>query len=260
MKAILSGEGRTLVCLILCLAGPFTAGPSSDLLGERDLAARLALVAPTPIPSQPSAIDAHLQEERGLAEARQLEDERPRLMSFFEAIAGNDRDTLCKMLNKGMDPNVELPVPVPVAFQKRFTDENLRYHVTSSFCGCPAAKDPPRSEIMQSLMRIFRITIKLTEQKALYAVNHTLAAEGTHTAQPKGVLQAPYRGGNGTRVPHACGHDAQAALAGELTPGDGIRPGMLSFPEACGYSWRWRSACNMRKGFEGLSALVGTVL
>jgi hypothetical protein len=74
-----------------------------------------------------------------------------------------------------------------------------------------------------------------------------------------GVLQAPYRGGNGTRVPHACGHDAQAALAGELTPGDGIRPGMLSFPEACGYSWRWRSACNMRKGFEGLSALVGTV-
>src|SRR5258705_6043923 len=101
MKAILSGEGRTLVCLILCLAAPCTAGPSSDLLGERDLAARLALVAPTPIPSQPSAIDARLQEERGLAEARQLEDERPRLMSFFEAIAGNDRDTLCKMLNEG---------------------------------------------------------------------------------------------------------------------------------------------------------------
>ena len=47
MKAILSGEGRTLVCLIFCLVGPFTAGPSSDLLGERDLAARLALVAPT---------------------------------------------------------------------------------------------------------------------------------------------------------------------------------------------------------------------
>jgi hypothetical protein len=84
-----------------------------------------------PIPSQPSAIDAHLQEERGLAEARQLEDERPRLMSFFEAIAGNDRDTLCKMLNEGMDPNAELPVPVPAAFQKRFTDENLRYYVAS---------------------------------------------------------------------------------------------------------------------------------
>ena len=209
MKAILSGEGRTLVCLILCLAGP--SGPSSDLLGERDLAARLALIAPTPIPSRPSAIDAHLQEERGLAEARQLEDERPRLMNFFEAIAANDRDTLCKMLNEGMDPNVELPVPVPVAFQKRFTDENLRYYVASEkgftalmfatalgnhkFVNIllSAGADPwkltkrhktyalwlaakyKHIEIMQSLMRIgpnhesqaFRITIKLTEQKAL---------------------------------------------------------------------------------------------
>jgi ankyrin repeat protein len=131
MKAILSGEGRTLVCLIFCLVGPFRAGPSSDLLGERDLAARLALVAPTSIPSPPSAVDAHLKQERGLGEARQLGDERLRLMSFFEAIAGNDRDTLCKMLNEGMDPNAELPVPVPVAFQKRFTEERLRYYLSS---------------------------------------------------------------------------------------------------------------------------------
>src|SRR4030095_8838517 len=121
---------RTLVCLIFCLAGPFMAGPSSDLLGERDLA-RLALAAPNPIPSRPSAVDAHLEEERGLAETRQLGDERLRLMNFFEAIAGNDRDTLCKMLNEGMDPNAELPVPVPVAFQKRFTDERLRYYLSS---------------------------------------------------------------------------------------------------------------------------------
>jgi ankyrin repeat protein len=131
MKAILSSEGRTLVCLIFCLARPFTAGPSSDLLGERDLASRLALVAPASIPSRPSAADAHLEEERRLAEAHQLGDERLRLMNFFEAIAGNDRDTLCKMLNEGMDPNAELPVPVPVAFQKRFTDERLRYYLSS---------------------------------------------------------------------------------------------------------------------------------
>jgi Ankyrin repeats (3 copies)/L,D-transpeptidase catalytic domain len=131
MKTIVSGNGRTLVCLILCLVGPFTAGPSSDWLCKRDLAATSALVAPTSIPSQPDAIDGHLQEARALAEGSQLDDERLRLMSFFEAIAGNDRDTLCKMLNEGMDPNAELPVPVPAAFQKQFTDENLRYYLAS---------------------------------------------------------------------------------------------------------------------------------
>jgi hypothetical protein len=131
MKAILSGERRILACLIFCLAGPLTTGPSADLLGGRDLAATTAFVVPPPIPSRSSAADAELEEERRLAEARQVEEERLRLMSFFEAIAGNDRDTLCKMLNEGMDPNAELPVPVPVAFQKRFTDERLRYYVAS---------------------------------------------------------------------------------------------------------------------------------
>ena len=131
MKAILSGERRILVCLIFWLAGPLTAGPCADLLGERDLAATLALAVPPPIPSGPSTADAQLEEERRLAEALQVEDERLRLMSFFEAIAGNDRDTLCRMLNEGMDPNAELPVPVAVAFQNRFTDGRLRYYVSS---------------------------------------------------------------------------------------------------------------------------------
>lgn len=35
-----------------------------------------------------------------------------------------------QMLNEGMDPNVELPVPVPVAFQKRFDDARLRYYLS----------------------------------------------------------------------------------------------------------------------------------
>ena len=131
MKAILSGERRILVCLIFWLAGPLTAGPCADLLGERDVAATLALAVPPPIPSGPSTADARLEEERRLAEALQVEDERLRLMSFFEAIAGNDRDTLCRMLNEGMDPNAELPVPVAVAFQNRFTDGRLRYYVSS---------------------------------------------------------------------------------------------------------------------------------
>jgi hypothetical protein len=131
VKAILSGERRTLVCLVFCLAGPLTAGPSTDLLGGRDLAATAAFVVLPPIPSQSSVADAQLEEELRLAETRQVEEERLRRMRFFEAIAGNDRDTLSKMLNEGMDPNAELPVPVPVAFQKRFTDVRLRYYVSS---------------------------------------------------------------------------------------------------------------------------------
>ena len=73
-----------------------------------------------------------MEEELRLAEARQVqEEERLRRMSFFEAIAGNDEDTLCKMLDEGMDPNADLPVPVPLAFQKRFTDGRLRYYLSS---------------------------------------------------------------------------------------------------------------------------------
>jgi hypothetical protein len=131
MKAILSGERRTLVCLIFWLAGSFTAGPSSDVSGERDLAAGVALVAPNPVWPRSSALDARLEKETGVDEADQLGDERRlRSMSFFEAIAGNDEDTFCKMLNEGMDPNVELPTPVPIAFQKRFTDGRLRYYLS----------------------------------------------------------------------------------------------------------------------------------
>ena len=131
MKAILSGEKRTLLCLVFCLAVPLTAGPRPDSLSARDLPARVALVVARSIPSRPSSADAQLEEERGPTEAPKVADEHLRRMSFFEAIAGNDRDTLCKMLNEGTDPNVELPVPVPVAFQKRFDDARLRYYLAN---------------------------------------------------------------------------------------------------------------------------------
>jgi L,D-transpeptidase catalytic domain/Ankyrin repeats (3 copies) len=135
MKAILSRKRRTLVCLVFCLAGPFTAGPSTDFLSASDSAVTMAFVVPPPIPSLPFATDAQteaqLEEERRVAAARQVEEERLRRMNFFEAIAGNDGDTLCKMLNEGMDPNAEFPLPVPVEFQKRFTDERLRYYLSN---------------------------------------------------------------------------------------------------------------------------------
>ena len=129
MKAILSGDKRTLLCLALCLAGPLTAGPRTDFLGARDLPATAALVVAPSIPSRPPSPDAQL-EKRGPAEAHKVAEKGLRQMSFFEAIARNDRDTLCKMLNEGMDPNTELPIPVPVAFQKRFADARLRYYLS----------------------------------------------------------------------------------------------------------------------------------
>ena len=54
------------------------------------------------------------------------------------------------------------------------------------------------------------------------------------------------------------GNRAQAELAGELVR-DGIGPGMLSFSGSLRV-FVAVVACDMRKGFERLSALVGTVL
>jgi hypothetical protein len=121
MKAILSVEKRTLACLLFCLAGPITG--ACDVL-------TMEPVSPPPLSSVSSTAVAQQEEERRLAEALQAEDERLRRMSFFQAIAGNDGDTLRAMLSEGMDPNVEIPVPVPAEFQKRFSDPRLRYYLS----------------------------------------------------------------------------------------------------------------------------------
>ena len=52
-------------------------------------------------------------------------------LEFFEAIASNDKANFCRLLNDGMDPNVELPPDVPKSFSNRFTDERLNYYVSS---------------------------------------------------------------------------------------------------------------------------------
>jgi L,D-transpeptidase catalytic domain/Ankyrin repeat len=171
MKAILSGERRTLVCLVFCMAGPLTAGPSPDLFGDaRDSAVTAALVAPPPI-SLPSA-EAQMEEELRLAEARQVQEEERRRMSFFEAIAGNDEDTLCKMLDEGMDPDAEIPVPVPVAFQKRFTDGRLRYYLSSEkgFTALMLATALGNHTFVKILLRAGADPWKLTRKHKTYAL------------------------------------------------------------------------------------------
>jgi hypothetical protein len=176
MKAILSRKRRTLVCLVFCLAGPFTAGPSTDFLSASDSAVTMAFVVPPPIPSLPFATDAQteaqLEEERRVAAARQVEEERLRRMNFFEAIAGNDGDTLCKMLNEGMDPNAEIPVPVPVAFQKRFTDERLRYYLSSEkgFTALMFATALGNHTFVKSLLSAGADPWKLTKKHKTYAL------------------------------------------------------------------------------------------
>ena len=173
MKAILSGERRTLVCLVFCMAGPLTAGPSPDLLGDARDSAVTALVAPPPISLWPSAAEAQMEEELRLAEARQVqEEERLRRMSFFEAIAGNDEDTLCKMLDEGMDPNADLPVPVPLAFQKRFTDGRLRYYLSSEkgFTALMLATALGNHSFVKILLRAGADPWKLTRKHKTYAL------------------------------------------------------------------------------------------
>jgi len=64
-------------------------------------------------------------------EAEKAKAEFARTMEFFEAIANNDKANFRRLLNEGMDPNIELPPGVPKAFSDRFTDEGLNYYVSS---------------------------------------------------------------------------------------------------------------------------------
>jgi len=113
-----------------------------------------------------------MEEELRLAEARQVQEEERRRMSFFEAIAGNDEDTLCKMLDEGMDPNADLPVPVPLAFQKRFTDGRLRYYLSSEkgFTALMLATALGNHTFVKILLRAGADPWKLTRKHKTYAL------------------------------------------------------------------------------------------
>ena len=101
--------------LVFCPAEPLST--FCDVLIRRESA--------QPVPAVPPVVSAgtvvESEEERRLLEAIQAEEERLQKMAFFRAIAGSDGDTLRKMLNEGLDPNVEIPVPVPAKFLQRFS-------------------------------------------------------------------------------------------------------------------------------------------
>jgi hypothetical protein len=121
MKSILSGQRWILACLAICLASPLT-----EILRAQDkLRFNVALL------QLPQLANPHISVDEVLEEARLAREDRRRRMSFFEAIAANDKAAFSQMLEEGMDPNTELPLPVPVEFQKRFSDGLLRYYVSS---------------------------------------------------------------------------------------------------------------------------------
>src|SRR5258705_5607096 len=117
MTPILSGQRWTLACLAFCLAEA-----SGDLLRAQESLSLTTTFASLPqLPSIPSAVD------HALEDARRIEQDRLSRMNFFQAIATNDKRAFCKMLNDGMNPDAEPPLPVPQEFQKRFSDDLLLY-------------------------------------------------------------------------------------------------------------------------------------
>lgn len=163
MKSILSGPRWTLACLALSLVG--ATGDFSR--AQDELTLTITLLRLPGLPSKPPELEQALAEH-----TRRLEADFRRRMRFFEAIASNDKDTLRKMLNDGMDPNAELPFPVPVEFQKRFSDGSLRYYVSGErgFTGLMLATALGNHTFVKILLLAGADPWKLTKRHKTYAL------------------------------------------------------------------------------------------
>jgi hypothetical protein len=162
MKSILSGQKWTLACLALCLAGL-----SADFLRAQDnLRFNLALLQLPQLTKPPFSVD------QALEEARLVREDRRRRMSFFEAIAANDKTAFSQMLEEGMDPNAELPQPIPIEFEKRFSDGVLRYYVSSEegFTGLMLATTLRNHAFVKLLLEAGADPWKLTKRHKTYAL------------------------------------------------------------------------------------------
>jgi L,D-transpeptidase catalytic domain len=162
MKSILSGQKWTLACLAFCLAGS-----SADFLRAQDnLRLNLALL------QLPQLTKPQLSVDQALEEARLLREDRRQRMSFFEAIAADDKTAFSHMLEEGMDPNAELPLPVPIEFEKRFSDGVLRYYVSSEegFTGLMLATALRNHDFVRLLLQAGADPWKLTKRHKTYAL------------------------------------------------------------------------------------------
>jgi hypothetical protein len=162
MKPTLAGQRWTLACLALCLAGP-----SAEILRAQDnLRFSMALL------QLPQLAKPEINIDQALEEARLIREDRRRRMNFFEAIVANDQGALSSMLEEGMDPNAEVPLPVPMEFQKRFSDGVLRYYVSSEegFTGLMLATALRNHAFVKLLLQAGANPLKITKRHKTFAL------------------------------------------------------------------------------------------
>jgi hypothetical protein len=168
MKSILFAQRRTLHCALLCLAG-FVAGVLfANAAGAEDSAT--ASVVPRSNSSEFFTPDVEVNEDNLVAEPPGLPAQKS--MGFFEAIADGDSEAVFNMLNEGLDPNVELPMPVPVAFQDRFTDKRLRYYLGNEegFTALMLATALGDHDIVKILLKAGAEPWKMTKKHKTFAL------------------------------------------------------------------------------------------
>lgn len=151
--------------------------------------------APAPIVTPSSPAGPVLMEGPTIEEMenlRRLEaEETARRIRFFTAIADNDTRTLSAMLNEGIDPNTTLPSPSPVEFQRRFSDERLRYYVTKEqgFTGLMLAASLGNHTIVKFLMMAGADPMRMTKRHRTYAL--WLAGKYKHVEIMRTLMSIP---------------------------------------------------------------------
>jgi hypothetical protein len=162
MKSNPSGQRWILACLALCLAGF-----SAEILRAQDnLRFSIALL------QLPQLAKPQIGIDEALEEARLVREDRRQRMSFFEAIAANNQHALSRMLEEGMDPNAELPLPVPIEFQNRFSDKVLRYYVSGEegFTGLMLATALRNHAFVKLLLQAGANPLKITKRHKTFAL------------------------------------------------------------------------------------------